>query len=235
MQFFSSYFWHRGEASVLQRALVLSVITLGIGANSIAPRAAGEETLGGGRTTLAQAGSKSATTAANRSEQPTVAIAPEAESEALQFVGQHHPQMLELLRFLKRRQPTQYPQALKEMSRAHQRLQSLAKRDPELYQVELQLWQTRADLRLLAAEILVKSTNSDQPDERMQRLTHLVEKESAEELARLRLLKQRTERDLQRIDAQITNLTSDEHVAKTLKLWQNRITRQSRNKQAPTN
>ncbi len=214
-----------------QHALVL-LVSLFIGGIGWTSRLIGKDLFGESLATLAQSDSKSVTADPAKNKPNTLASTAETERAALEFVGQHHPQMLELLQFLKGRQPAQYPQALKEMVRSQQRLESLAKRDLEMYQVELQLWQIRSDLRLLAAEISVKATIKDQTDERMQRLTALVEQEASQELVRLKLLKQRTQRELQRLDEQIADLTdsSDERVAKNLKLWQSRITKQSRHK-----
>ncbi len=155
----------------------------------------------------------------------------DSEQRMLKFVEVHQPKLLTLLEFLRRQQPVQYTQALKEMSRAQLRLESLAKRDQELYAVELQLWQLRSELRLLAAEMSVSKSDAASAA-RQRQLAELIQQEAAQELVRLQLLKVRTEKELDRLNSQIKSLSDShpEHVEKTMKLWLNRISKQAREK-----
>lgn len=149
------------------------------------------------------------------------------EQRVLSFVGTHQPKLLELMKFLKQKQPGQYEQALREMSRAQVRLESLAKRDQDLYAIELELWQIRSQLRLLAAEI---SVAPEAKQEKLNaKLALLVEKEVAQDLARLKLQRERTAEQLQQLDQQIAQRESETavQVEKLLKQWKNRIAQQT--------
>jgi hypothetical protein len=152
-----------------------------------------------------------------------------AEQKVLDFVKKHQPELLKLLMFLKERQPAQFQQALKEMARSQQRLEGLLKRDPELYAVELQLWQTQSRIRMLAAEMSV-SNSIEKKAELEKQLQLLVGNELDHERARLVLLKARAEQEVQRLDKRMSELSDnrEEQVAKGVKLWQNRIARQAR-------
>ncbi len=178
-------------------------------------------------TTLAQA--QSAVSQAEKEQQNPIG-SERAEKNVLEFVGLHQPKMLGLLEFLKRHQPAQYSQALKEMARTQIRLEGFAKRDQEMYEVELKLWQIRSDLRLLAAEMSAKAMSTD--EHRVRQLTELIASEASQEVVRLKLLKLRAEREVQKLTEQIEGLTAanDEYVARNVKLWQSRIVKQSRNK-----
>lgn len=149
------------------------------------------------------------------------------DREVLAFVGQHQPRLLELMNFLKKKQPAQYEQALKEMTRSKQRLEGWAKRDQEMYAIELELWQTRSQLRLLAAEISVAKDEKKGALER--RLAKLVEKEIGQNLSRLSLQQARLKKQLGQLDRQIEQHRTerDEMVARSLRVWQNRIAKQS--------
>ena len=90
-----------------------------------------------------------------KSASSSVTGEPIDETPLLEFVEKHQPPLLKLLRFMKKKQPQQYQQALKELARVKQRLSTLEKRDSESHAIELELWQVRSNLRMLVAEILV--------------------------------------------------------------------------------
>ncbi len=148
------------------------------------------------------------------------------EKAVLAFVGQHQPKLLELMSFLKVNQPAQYQRALREMARSTQRLETLSKRDDELHAIELKLWQTRSQLRLLAAEISV--AGDDKNSALQARLRKLVEKEFNQNLARLRLQRERAAKQLKQLNQQLQQRQAEQEavIAKTVKTWQNRIARQ---------
>lgn len=156
------------------------------------------------------------------------AVADKDEEQTLAFIREHQPKLLKLLKFLEKHQPALYTQALKEMSRSQQRLESLAKRDVDLYAIELKLWQVRSELRLLAAELAVASNESKERSQ--EGLVKLIQQESACERERLQLLKSRAEQEVLRLSEQIDSLNADpdEYVARQVKVWQNRIQKQSR-------
>ncbi|MEZ6135897.1 MAG: hypothetical protein R3C53_13400 [Pirellulaceae bacterium] len=156
----------------------------------------------------------------------------QAEQRALEFIAEHQPRLLKLMEFLKRKQPAAYQPALREMMRSQQRLESLAGRDQELYAIELELWQVRSELRLLAAEITV--AKPERREGLTDALVRLIEKEAANDLARLTLMQQRAEKQLAKLTAEIKERTDskEELVAKSLKNWQNKIKRQTTSKKS---
>lgn len=99
------------------------------------------------------------------------------ESPLLEFVEKHQQPLLKLLRFMKKKQPQQYEQALKELARVKQRLTTLEKRDSESHAIELELWQVRSNLRMLVAEILV--SEEDSQEKLRKQLHELVKRKSS--------------------------------------------------------
>ncbi len=144
------------------------------------------------------------------------------EAPLLEFVEKHQPELLKLLKFMKKRQPQQYEQALKELSRAKQRLISLEKRDAESYAIELELWQVRSELRMLVAEIL--ASPKDTQAKLRNQLHLLVEKEHDLDTARLQLEQKRFELRLSNVNTQLDERTEnrDTMLAKAIKTWENR-------------
>lgn len=153
-----------------------------------------------------------------------------AEQKALEFIDEHQPKLKKLMEFLKSKQPESYQQALKELGRSQQRLENLEKRDLELYRIELDLWVVRSRLRLLAAEMSVAKAKDT--TDRTKELTELIEQESGLELQRLQLLHDRASQQVLTLDEAIAKHRAerDQRVAKSLKVWQNKIKKQSASK-----
>jgi hypothetical protein len=149
------------------------------------------------------------------------------ETPLLEFVEQHQQPLIKLLRFMKKKQPQQYQQALKELARVKQRLTTLEKRDSESHAIELELWQVRSNLRMLVAEILVSDKDSQQKLKKQ--LHELVEKEIDLDTARLKLEKQRMEQRLSTVQTQLSERSEnrDMVLAKAIKTWENRAFKSS--------
>ncbi len=149
------------------------------------------------------------------------------ETLLLDFVEQQQPKLLKLLEFMKRKQPVQYDQALKELSKSKQRLSNLEKRDVELYKIELQLWQIRSQLRMLVAEIAVAESASQ--DKLHKRLAELVTREVDLDVARLQLEQSHAEQRAEQLKKQLHERSEDREatISKALKTWENRVSRQS--------
>ena len=144
------------------------------------------------------------------------------ETPLLEFVEKNQPPLLKLLKFMKKKQPQQYEQALKELARVKQRLSALEKRDSESHAIELELWQVRSNLRMLVAEMLVSEKDSR---ERLKKQLHaLVEKELDLDTARLKLEQNRLEQRLTVVQSQLADRTEDRELAlsKASKTWENR-------------
>lgn len=75
------------------------------------------------------------------------------ESAALALVGDHHPELLDLLEQLKADNSKRYQQAIGELYRASQRLSDRQAKDPARYALELKAWQLDSQARLLAAKL----------------------------------------------------------------------------------
>ncbi|MFO0940555.1 MAG: hypothetical protein U0930_07280 [Pirellulales bacterium] len=84
----------------------------------------------------------------------TEALSSDAEASILEFAKREQLRLFELLQYLKQKRPASYQQVLKETGRNKQRLESLKEKDPELYEIESQLWRTR--WRFLAAQMSVQ-------------------------------------------------------------------------------
>jgi hypothetical protein len=156
-----------------------------------------------------------------------IASEPIDETPLLEFVEKHQPPLLKLLRFMKKKQPQQYQQALKELARVKQRLSTLEKRDSESHAIELELWQVRSNLRMLVAEILV--SEKDSQDKLKKQLHELVEKEIDLDTARLKLEQKRMEQRLSSVQAQLAAQTENREAAlsKAIKTWENRAFKSS--------
>ncbi len=150
------------------------------------------------------------------------------ETKVMVFVEKHQPQLAKLLTVLKRKSPAQYGQAIKEAARSQQRLDGLAERDSELFDVELNLWKVRTQLRLRAAEAAIKKSNEQDVTEK---LTALLVKENELDQQRVGLMRKRLQRQLTQLDQRLQQLEQekDSAIAKSLKSWEARIKKQIQN------
>ena len=76
----------------------------------------------------------------------------QTESGAIDFVKQHHPELVSLLQLLKAMKEKEYEVAIRDIDRARKRLDSLVKREPETYQIELDAWKIQSKIDLLLAK-----------------------------------------------------------------------------------
>ncbi|QDV27843.1 hypothetical protein Q31a_62360 [Aureliella helgolandensis] len=172
--------------------------------------------------------SRSRTLGTHKPQSPeSESAASEREADVLEFVREHQPKLAKLLLFLKKQNPNMYRQAMREMSRAHQRLSSLSQRDAETYQIELDLWNTRSQLRLLAAEMLIADGKSRAAHQ--ERFEELVDLEISQDFARLKLLEERAAKQLSQIQTQLERHANgrEELKAKSMKSWEARMKRQT--------
>lgn len=87
------------------------------------------------------------------SKKPVPAITAEQESAATALVREHHNDLFELLIYLKEGLPREYDRAIRDLSRASDRLATFEKRDPKRYRLELRLWQAQSRRQLLTARL----------------------------------------------------------------------------------
>lgn len=149
----------------------------------------------------------------------------EADASTLSFVRLHQPELANLLQYLKSKRSSDYRDALKEIRRVRERLENLKKKDQELHDVELALWQNSAQLRLWAASISVSSKRLSEADR--SKLTQLVTRENELMTRRLTLEKARTEARLEQLNQQLSKRVdqSESIIAKGIKTWESRIER----------
>lgn len=151
------------------------------------------------------------------------AISEETETSILEFAKREEPGLFELLRFLKQKRTASYQQALRETGRTQQKLEVLKEKDPELHEIESQLWRTRSKLSLLAAQLSVKEDGQLE-----KQLEALVRDLESQEIARVTLLRDRAAKQLERLDSQLKERTKDIEGSfdKSLESWKSRIKKQ---------
>lgn len=131
---------------------------------------------------------------AKAKNKPPLAITPEREAAALNFVERNHAELSELLAHLKTSQPRQYEQAIKEIYRVTERLAGVQERDPLHYELEVKLWTAQSRVQLLAARLKMGDSESvrkelrealaTQIDARLDVLKHQ-KQQAAERLAKM--------------------------------------------------
>jgi hypothetical protein len=131
---------------------------------------------------------------------PSAAITPEQEAAAVALVQKHHRDLFELLIYLKEGLPQEYVRAIRDLSRASDRLAQFEKRDPQRYQLELQLWQAESRRQLVTARLQM---GYDETLLNELRETLKVEQELG--LAVLRHERERLAGRIAKIDEQIVN------------------------------
>lgn len=138
-----------------------------------------------------------------KAKQPPLSA--DREAAALAFVKEHQPELARLLEYLRHKQPRQYQRAVRELARTADRLKMTRERDPRRYELELQAWQVRSRIDLLAARWQV------QPDEKIK------ERLRAAVVEQMTLQKQILERErdkvaqrLKTVESQLEKLTNSE-------------------------
>lgn len=134
----------------------------------------------------------------------TEPIKPAQEKQALQFVRLHHPELERLLRRLQGTNRSAYEKAVSDVSLASERLSKLERNDEERFQLSLKVWTLDSKIRLLVA----KATMSDDPAFEDELRSLLVERQQVR-LELLQLDRNRALARLERLDAQIEQLTHD--------------------------
>jgi hypothetical protein len=84
-------------------------------------------------------------------KQAPVLLTPEREAAALQFVHEHHPELVELLKGLKTSHLSQYQAAVRQLYQTSERLAKIHEVDPARYELELKLWKIKSRIQLIAA------------------------------------------------------------------------------------
>ena len=156
----------------------------------------------------------------------------EADAATLAFVREYQPELANLLQYLRSKRSSDYGDALKEIRRVRERLENLKKRDRELHDVELALWQNSAQLRLWAASVSASGKRLDVADRN--KLAELVTRENELTTRRLTLEKARTEARLEQLNQQLNKrqAQSESLISRGIKTWESRIERPNANAKA---
>lgn len=157
---------------------------------------------------------KSATTTPKPSTSAPTIVAPatkpvpevsleEIEPQVLDFVKQHHPELVSLLQLLKSMNEMEYETAVREINKVLNRLSPLQKRDPELYTIELEAWkvQSKIDLTLARAVAQTKEVEVDVLDQLVRRQIELQKKRLRHERNLLSARQQQLKESLEKLEA----------------------------------
>lgn len=88
-------------------------------------------------------------------------VDPESEKVVMELVQAHLPELTNVLKQLRSVQPQQYQVAIKDLSRAARKLELAKKRDPRLFDIEVELLQAEHQASLLMAKLKVRDSQSD--------------------------------------------------------------------------
>lgn len=126
------------------------------------------------------------------------------QDELLEFVKEHHPELVKLLQHLKKNRRGEFHEAMLDLDRSEQRISLFKDRNPQRYQIELNLWKTRSRIRMLVAQLSVED-NQRQQRQLKQEVSQFFK------LRKQQLLsdKERTEERLNRINENIEKFDSE--------------------------
>ncbi len=118
-------------------------------------------------------------------DDPPKPAAPEAqaraETEALAFVREHHPELATVVEALKPMDPAEYRKAIGELSGVARSLAPLRERNPRRHAIALDEWKARSRVELLAARLAGAPT-----EEKLSELRLAIEAKVAADIARQR-------------------------------------------------
>jgi hypothetical protein len=112
---------------------------------------------------------------------PSVTKFETIEESAIEFVTQHHSELVSLLQLLKSMKEKEYDSTIREINKVQRRLESILKRDQELFGIELDVWKTQSKIDLLLARAISQNKLPDSES-----LKKLVKKQSEIQRKRLR-------------------------------------------------
>lgn len=183
----------------------------------------------------AKSGSESAKPSVETKPDVTKTEAAASTESVMTFVREHQPDLAKLLEYIKQKRPEDFESAVSEIVRVKARLETVRKRDEELYKLELALWKNDAQLRLLAAELSsIKGKLSDKDRERIKSLL-----EEGHTLAVRKLEHERVaaQSRLDQLDEQLKKRQANHEniINKGLKQWEGRIDRGDKKPKANKN
>ena len=135
---------------------------------------------------------------------PPLGSQAERETTALNFLREHHSELVDLVERLKSTKPAEYERAIRELARTSDRLVNLKQRDPERYALELEAWKLKSQIRLLAARASMQDKSS-LTDE----LRTALERQYEVRLKQLELDRADLTEKLQRVETTVDQLQKD--------------------------
>jgi DNA repair exonuclease SbcCD ATPase subunit len=137
--------------------------------------------------------------AASSARQPSspVAAEPDDSLAAEALIREHLPEVRRIVDILKASAPEEYQKAIQDLARSYRRLQSIKKRDPELFTLEVALLKAQVRIDTLASQLQLADGQA----------THDALKQALQERAQLRLA--RTERQRTLTAERVQSLTQD--------------------------
>ncbi len=94
-------------------------------------------------------------------DSPTQPVLEQSEADAIAFVQEHHPELVSLLQSLKSMRHKEYEMAIREIVRTKKRLETLAKREADLYAMELEAWKLKSEIDLMMAKAIARDKAFD--------------------------------------------------------------------------
>lgn len=95
------------------------------------------------------------------SDSPPQPALEQSEADAIAFVQEHHPELVSLLQSLKSMRQKEYEMAIREIVRTKKRLEMLAKREADLYAMELEAWKLKSKIDLMMAKAIARDKAFD--------------------------------------------------------------------------
>ncbi len=151
----------------------------------------------------------------SRDAKPPMAVTPEREAAVMTGVDRNHPALKDVLASLKTNRPKEYERAIRDLYQTSERLANLKERDPHLFDLELEHWTLRSQIQLLAAQMVMASS-----DEIRTKLRELLSKQLDVRAKILELDRQRAKERLDRVEAEIAKVETDrdKHIERQLDL-----------------
>ena len=130
-------------------------------------------------------------------------VTPGREAAAMTFVKQHHPELAELLIYLKGSNRKEYQLAVRDLFRASERLAQIQERDAERYELELALWKMGSRIQLLSARLQMS-----QDEELVEQLRAALNEQIDLRLTILQRDRDRQSERLTKLDEQLERIAS---------------------------
>jgi hypothetical protein len=133
-----------------------------------------------------------------------VTLTPEREAAVLAFVQRNHPELADLLAYLKANQPDEYNRATRDIFRATERLALIQERDSLQYELEVTAWTAQSRVQLLAAMVKMGAS-----DDLVRQLREALRAQNEAKVALLKHERQKAADRVARLDNDIARFEND--------------------------